>query len=121
MYNNNMILNLRYKARQSGKTSELLELAKILVSLGKKTAVIIRNEQTLYRIRSEYKEFIESDMGGLLLIGAATNLNFLRGHRFDRVLIDDLSLIDFNNIHQYILAIKEPILYATDDIANKKD
>jgi len=116
-----MIMNLRYKKRQSGKTFEILELAKILVMLGKKTVVIIRNKQELYRIRSKYKEFIESDMNGLLLIGAATNLNFLRGHRFDRVLIDDLTLIDFNIIRPYIFAIKEPILYATDDIINKTD
>jgi len=108
---------IRHKPRQSGKTTELLELSEILLSLGRKVAYIVKSDRDLQIIKKNEKKKLDE-----LAIKYNTNIWFLsassfelgtRGIRLDTVLIDDIDLLDiryFNSIQQYPLNIN---IYAT--------
>jgi len=109
-----MIKNIRVKPRQSGKTTELLELLELLLSLDRKAVLLFQNRRVLEYSKMKFKHiFNNPKYKNNLLVGEITSLDFLRGCRYDTILVDgyeEASNSNINNLYQYI-TVSQAILY----------
>lgn len=89
-----MEINRRIKPRQSGKSTDILEMAELMLSLGRKVVILLPTDREVALLRQFHTELIHNeDYKGRLMIGSASNLNFLRGHRADIFLVDEFGII----------------------------
>ena len=109
-----MNVNLRKKPRQSGKTEDIIEMAEILLSLGRNIVILIPNRRFLEYLKKSHKEFLQKDSN--MLVGVASNLNFLRGHKFDTILVDEWSLTNSETEIKTYAKYNNAVIYATENV-----
>ena len=115
------MVNIRNKERQTGKTTDIIEMTEILLSMGREVVLLVHNRRALEYLRKEHKDtFDNRNHLGALLVGEANNLNFLRGHRFDTVMVDEWSLTPNQGEIETIVSINNAVLYVTDTASYKK-
>lgn len=111
------MINIRKKERRSGKTKDLMEMAEIQLSLGRKVVVLVHNMVALEYLKNHYSDILNADHDGKLIVSTSQNLQFLRGHRTDSILVDEWSLSsNKREIEQFANRCNAEI-YATDDIS----
>ena len=80
----------RIKSRRSGKTLDVLEMAEALLSIGRKVVIIVSDDRAVAYLKQTHRSILmNKDYIGYLILGASTNLNFMRGHRCDCIIVDD--------------------------------
>ncbi len=110
-----MEINRRIKPRQSGKTSDVLEMAEVLLSIGRKVAIIMPTDRMLAQLSQYNKAFLnKKDYKGLLFVGASTNLSFMRGIRVDCVIVDEYNHLNNQSEIKAMTQVNSAVLYTTE-------
>lgn len=84
----------RIKPRQTGKTMDLIDLACVLLEIGRKVVIIVNHNNTKTRVSTTLRDF------GFRKVHVVLDKNFdrfIRGHRFDTFLIDEYNSIPLNH------------------------
>lgn len=77
----------RIKPRQSGKTTELIELAKMFLAIGRKIVFLTATKHEQMRIKEALHDYTTNQN---CAFGIATNCDVtFRGRMFDTILVDD--------------------------------
>lgn len=115
----------RLKPRQSGKTTELIDLAKILCELDRKVVLVIHNQRNLHIFKKKHPEIIneETYKFNLNVCSAESFEMATRGLRYDSILIDDITLISpkYLEIMDMLALVNKANVYSTDSPEWRKD
>lgn len=116
---------IRKVPRASGKTTEIISLAEILLELYKESRILLlfHNQPSLEYARKHFSDNVifdkKYDYANRLMITSATkDVHFARGITFNYILIDELSLVSkecLQNLLPPLFQVKGTI-YATDTL-----
>jgi molybdopterin-guanine dinucleotide biosynthesis protein len=110
-----MEINRRIKPRQSGKTTDIIELVVVLLSIGRKVALIMPSDRETAWLRQTHKDLVlNKDYQGCLFIGSASNLLFMRGIRVDCVVVDEFKESKFQQEIILLTDVNSAVLYTTE-------
>jgi len=110
-----MEINRRIKPRQTGKTTDIVELVEILLSIGRKVALIMPSDRQVAWLRQTHKSFVMNKQYiGLLFVGSASNLLFMRGISVDCVVVDEFNVLKNQQEIIQMTVIKNSVLYTTE-------
>ena len=110
-----MEINKRIKPRQSGKTEDVLEMAELLLSIGRRVVVLTQSNRDLAQLKQTHRKFLmNKNYVGLLFVGASTNLSFMRGLRVDCVIVDEFKYLLNQSEIISMVAINSAVLYTTE-------
>ena len=89
----------RNKPRQSGKTSEAIELSVVLATMGQNVALGFHNEQTLYSVSKSnsyvtYLNHINKYNLPISMFSVKSDLQILRANKPDVLIVDEFELLD---------------------------
>jgi len=110
-----MEINKRIKPRQTGKTTDIIELTEVLLSIGRKVALIMPSDRETAWLKQTHPKFVmNKNYKGSLFIGSASNLLFMRGVRVDCVLVDEFKLLKNQQEIISLTVINNAVLYTTE-------
>jgi len=101
----------RIKPRQTGKTTDIVDLAKTLSEIGRNIVVVVYSNNEIRKIQSKMKQ-----IGNIRIISSKMFDSQTRGARHDTIIIDDYSRFDKEaqqSIAQYSI-IYNAFIYTTD-------
>lgn len=110
-----MEINRRIKPRQSGKTADVLEMAELLLSIGRKVVILMPSNRDVAALKQNHRKFLmNKNYVGSLFVGPSTNLDFMRGLRVDCVIVDEFKhLLNQSDIITMV-AVNLAVLYTTE-------
>lgn len=110
-----MEINRRIKPRQTGKTTDIIELVEILLSIGRKVALIMPSDRQVAWLRQTHKPFVMNKQHrGVLFIGSASNLVFMRGISVDCVIVDEFNVLKNQQEIISMTTINNAVLYTAE-------
>lgn len=119
---------LRKKLRGGGKTTDLIELAEVLLELYKDAYVLLLFHHPS-AVQYASKHFSTSPIfdkkayvNRLIITSATKDAHFARGRTFNYMLIDEISLVSKECLQNIIpsIAHSKGTIYATDTLENSK-
>jgi len=110
-----MEINRRIKPRQTGKTTDAIELSEVLLSIGRRVALIMPSDREVAWLRQTHRQFaMNEDYKGSLFVGSASNLMFMRGLRVDCIIVDEFKALTNQQEIITLVAINSAVLYTTE-------
>lgn len=112
-----MEINRRIKPRQTGKTADAIELAEVLLSIGRNVTLIMPSDRETVWFLQTYRDFaMNKQYKGSLFVGAATNLVFMRGLRVDCVIVDEFKELNpqYQKDIMLLTVTTNAVLYSTE-------
>ncbi len=86
-----MRIYTRKKPRQTGKTTDLINIAKVFLNYNRRIIIVCLNRNMHVRIKHELSKYEKN--GNIIYALASNTDSAFRGQRFNVILVDDWNLL----------------------------